>query len=207
MSIVKNTDFTKGRFKIPNATDIAPDSDLIGNKSELGEFIEEFEEEALILTLGYTLYAEFKTQLDPSNSNGLIDGADQKWDDLLNGKENYFGLKKLLVPYIYFQFLENDESQYSGTGVIKESTKGARSYSERGKAVKAWRSFYQFTIGRSQTPNALTRPSIFGNLTMYDWYGTSDDKYKPLYVFLREEAETYPTAVPTMFENMNYYGI
>ena len=207
MSIVTNEDFTKGRFKIPNATDIAPDSNLVGNKTELGQFIEEFEEECLIITLGYVLYEELKTQLDPSTSNGLITGADQKWDDLLNGKENYFGFKKILVPYIYYKFLENDDASYSGVGIIKESAKGARSYPARSKAVKAWRMFYKFTIGTSLAPKAWTKTSIFGNLNMFDWYGTTDSQIKPLYTFLVEEKLVYPTAVSTEFANMNFYGI
>lgn len=207
MSIVKNTDFTEGRFKIPNATDTAPDSSLLGNKTELGQFIDEFEEECLILTLGYTLYTEFKAQLDPSTSNGLIGGADQKWDDLLNGKDNYFGLKRLLIPYIYFKFLESDDSSYAGVGIIKESAKGARTYPARSKAVKAWRTFYEFTIGNSNAPKGYLKPSIFGNLLMYDWYGTTDDNIKPLYSFLKDNEDVYTTAASTLFVNMNYYGI
>ena len=207
MSIVHNSDFTKGRFKIPQATDIAPDSDRLGNKSELEEFIEEYEKDCLVLTLGWTLYSELLTQLDDSTATGIKDGADPKWGKLVNGSDNYLGLKKILVPYIYFQFMENDESSYTGTGVIKESTKGARQYSERGKAVKAWRTFYEFTIGTSTAPKATIRPSIFGNLLMYDWYGTTDDKFKPLYTFLKDNAVDYPTAVSTTFDNINYYGI
>jgi hypothetical protein len=207
MSIVKNKDFTIGRYKIAQAVAVAPDSNLIGNKTELTQFIEEFEKECLITILGYTLYSEFITQLDESTSNGLVAGADVKWDKLLNGSENYFGLKKLLVPYIYFMFLENDESSHTGTGVIKESGKQSRPFPERSKAVKAWREFYKYTVGTSSAPKAWVKQSIFGNLTMYDWYGTTDSAVKPLYDFLKENKVDYPDAVMTELQNLNYYGI
>lgn len=207
MSIVQNSDFKVGRFKIAGGTSIAPDSDRLGNKVELDQFIDEFEKECLILTLGYTLYAELVTNLDASEANGVKQGADQKWVDLVVGKDNYMGLKKVLVPYIYFMFLENDESSHSGVGVVKESGKQVRAYPERSKAVKAWREFYKHTIGNTVTPRAWIQESIFGNLTAYDWYGTSETGIKPLYTYLKDNAADFPDAVSTEFDNLNFYGI
>ena len=207
MSIVINKDFTVGRFKIANATDIGPDSNLLGNKTELGQFIEDYEKECLIEVLGWALYSELLLVLDPQEDDGIKAGSDAKWAKLVNGDANYFGLKKLLVPYIYFMFLENDESRHSGTGVIKENTKGARDFPDTSKAVKAWREFYKYTVGESLRPKGWIKPSIFGNLVMYDWYGSTDSNIKPLYTYLIEKVDDFPNAVMTEYENMNYYGI
>ena len=181
MGLVTNKDFSIGKWKIPNATDIAPDSDLLGSKTELSLFIEEYEKECLIYVLGYELYAELLTKLDTNESNNLVVGAEEKWDDLVNGKDNYYGLKKLVVPYIFFHYAQNDESHYSGVGEIKESAKGARPFSPRSRAVSAWREFYRYTRGDSQAPKAAIKPTIFGNIQMYDWYGTEDSFFKPLH--------------------------
>lgn len=205
--ITENQDYV-GRYKIPNATDTSPNSDLLGNSVELQLFIDQFEEECLILVLGYTLYQELLTQLDPAEDNDLVAGADQKWDDLLNGKETYRGLREIIISYVFFYFLENDESEYSGVGVVKEYGKGSRSFTSRPKAVKAWRQFRLLAQGQSGYPEVFTRGLIGGTSSGIGVVWTDyDEKRMPLYAFLSENNDTYPTAVTSPIGNMNYYGI
>ena len=203
--IIKASDFTTGNYKIPNVVDNAPNSDLLGNNTEINEFISKYVPECMVLTLGYELWTLLSAELDVNGD--LPVGADQRWQDLVNGKDRYQGLKSILVPFVYFYFLENDESHHGGVGIVQEEAKGATRFMPVSKAVKAWREFYRYTIGYDKTPMAWEKMTIRGNATCYDWYGTSESLYMPLYVFLRENESTYPEAVSTQFENINYYGI
>ena len=205
--ITKNQDFV-GRYKIPNATDTSPNSDLLGNSTELALFISNLEEECLILVLGYTLYKELEAELDDSEPNGLKPTADQKWDDLLNGKETYKGLRELLIAYIFFFFLQNDESDYAGVGVVKEYGKGARSFTTRPKAVKAWRRFFELAQGVTGRPEIWSRRLIGGTSNGVGVVWTDyDNKLQPLYPFLTINEDVYPDAVMSPLKTMNYYGI
>lgn len=204
--ITKISDF-KGRFKIPNATDTAPNSDLLGNSTSLYDFISDYEEECLILILGYTLYKELLTNLNEGEPNGILTGADAKWDELVNGKDNYRGLRTLLVSYIFFYYLENDESQYSGVGIQRERGKGSRNFTARPKATKAWRTFYKLTSGEKIQPEVIIRSLVGGSSGVGIIYTDPTEKLQPLYGFLTENAITYPDAVMSQIGNMNYYGI
>ncbi len=119
--ITENKDF-KGAYAIANSTDSEPNSDLVGNTEDLKAAIELYEPRCLILILGYTLYTQLKAELDkkPFNINGTTT-ADQIWIDLVNGVDQYEGLKKIIVPYVYFYYLQSDEMQHSGVGLVQEN--------------------------------------------------------------------------------------
>jgi len=205
--ITTNADFV-GNFKIPNSMDGSPLSDLLGNKDELTTFIENFEPECLVRAFGYDLYKLLLPELQkqPFNVSSEVT-ADQKWIDLVNGKDNYKGLKPVIVPYVYYHFLEDNESSFSGVGVVKERAKGAQERSSIPKAVKAWREFYKHTVGSEPVPGVMVRPSIFGNMVFYDWYGTDGNYETSLHSFLTKYKNIYPEAIIGKFENMNFYGI
>ena len=84
--MITQSNFYKNEIYLPNAkSDIS--EDVLSINSELNDFIIEYEEECLITCLGYLLAKEFMSNLDSTRENGLIVGADTKWDRLLNGHE------------------------------------------------------------------------------------------------------------------------
>src|SRR6187402_1476484 len=71
---------------IPHAKpSITDDVTAIG--ADISSFIDVYSKEALQKCLGYVLFKEFSAQLSSATANGLIAGADVKWDRLLNGTE------------------------------------------------------------------------------------------------------------------------
>ena len=202
--ITKNSDFV-GRFAIAGAEDQEPNSE--GNSSELQLFIADFEPKCLITVLGYTLYKELEPELKkkPFNRNST-ETADSKWVDLVNGKDNYQGLKPLLVPYIFYYFLETDDEHHSGVGIIRENPKGATRTPAAKKAVMAWRSFYENTVGAYDIPAVFTKSTIKGNVVGII-YANTDDKLWSLYTFLYNNDIDYPTWSPSKIYNITQYGI
>lgn len=49
---------------IANSQDTTPNSNLLGNKVKLDSFIEQYERDILITTLGYDLYKELQSNLE-----------------------------------------------------------------------------------------------------------------------------------------------
>lgn len=203
--IVKNTDFI-GRFKIAGAVISGPNG-LSGNDDELSLLIDEFEPKCLITVLGYSLYSELKPELlkKPFVASAT-DTADEKWVNLVNGKDNYLGLKNVLVPYIYYQFLSDDESSHSQVGIVKEKAKGANNFNSRQKAVTAWRAFFEAARGKTVINSIISKQSYVGDITGII-YSDEDDKIWSLYKFLYENLTIYETANPSYLENINIYGI
>ena len=197
--ITKLEDFV-GTALIPNAIDVAPGSDLTGNAKELQEFIEIYEPEAMMLVLGFSLYEELKSNLDVNGE--LPSGVDQKWIDLVDGKERYRGLKSLTKHYIFYKFLENDVAQYTGVGIATEKPKGATIVGATEKAVKAWNIFYDHTVGKNASPTIIRRGFGMGVI-----YNSEDNYYQPLQEFLRRNNDVYENATFTTIENMNFYGL
>lgn len=201
--LTKNSDFI-GRFKIAGSEDIEPNSQ--GNAEELQLFIKDFEPKCLVTVLGYTLYSEVEAELLKQPwTPGAPETTEQKWIDLIDGKDNWRGLLTVTVPYIYFYFLEDDDSHHTGVGIVKENPKGAESHIARKKAVTAWRSFYESAQGKLRHHTILGRPSHLGYIVgkIYD----EDDKYWSLYKYLEENAEDFPNASPSVLSNINDYGI
>ena len=70
--LLKNTDST-----IPNA-------EALGVGSQLNNGIAKYEPEVLIKSFSYSLYKEFMSQFE---NDVIKESVDQKWKDLLTGKE------------------------------------------------------------------------------------------------------------------------
>lgn len=77
--------FTYGNYVIPNIDAVA-----INNNTALLIHIQKYEQEALRMVIGDCLYEEFISNLEKDESGFYIvkEGADEKWDWLLNG-HNY----------------------------------------------------------------------------------------------------------------------
>jgi len=202
--ITKIEDF-KGRFNIALSEDIEPNS--MGNHDELQLFIEDEEPSCLVTVLGYSLYQELLPELKkkPFEPDASLTAAD-KWVDLVNGKDNYQGLKKLLVPYIYFQFLANDTAHHTGVGMVQERAKGASNVSARKKAVVAWNEYYKYTVGEDISSNIFGKNTIKGPVIGII-YSNSEDKYWSLYNWLKQNIDVYTNWSPSSVKNITMYGI
>ena len=204
--ITQNSDF-KGKYAIANAQDAEPGSDLVGNTEALAYAIETYEPRCLVTVLGFELYKELLPELSKQPwVPGSPDVADQKWIDLVEGNGQYEGLRPIIIPYVYFYFLQEDESHHSGVGVIKERAKGAEYHPSEYKARLAWRDFFNRTMGPVVYPNIITKNATPGTITGI-LYPNVDDKFHHLYKFLEDNATTYPNATMSIIKNLQSHGI
>lgn len=179
----------KGLIHIPNIEDNAPNSDLLGNRSELQLFINECEREASVKALGPFVYNELLSNLNAAGD--VIVSAPEKWKELRNGKEYVKdGCKKYwrglsfiergtpisaFAYYVFWYFLESDLSRYSGTGVVSEKTKNAKNADPTWKALRAWRKFYKMVVKSDTLDVALyefiSDMNDLDSSTYPDWSG------------------------------------
>lgn len=199
--IIDATYFEKGIIFIPNNKDInASPVGAPSSQSELDFFIDNCERDLLINALGVTLFNLLTT--------AMIDlpNADQKWKDLVNGKDytinsktyRWEGLKgynkqSLIAFYVYCQYLRNDESTYTTTGIIKNTSKNAENYDPTGKYIKAWNSFIS-QYQKEYNYNPTVSINAFGSIGL-DYYGNNDAK-RSLYQYLTDANELDVTAFP-----------
>jgi hypothetical protein len=206
--ITKTTDFKLDAY-IPNRDD-APNSDILGNEPELQGMIDKWEPEVLVELLGYDMKEEFITAIDwAATPPALVVGADQKWMDLYKGKENYRGIKELLVNYIFYKFMESDDDHYATVGTQKEDTDSATRVSMRAKAIQAYRRFFKLAIGNFYGVQSGIKPSIWGNMRVVLWsgFGYGGSNFKSLYEWLMSKSTDFQDWSPTDFRNKNYFDI
>jgi len=198
--ITRISDF-KGHLRIPNLEGTAPLE--VGNQKELELAIERYEPVCLMQLFGFELYKEIKSNVDDDGI--VLPTAEQKWKDLIDGVDDYIGIREILANYIFFFFVENDESHYGGVGNIKEKSKGAYKYSFREKAVKAWRTYYELAVGKEASFTMYQKGREYGVV----WNTNDYDAFKPLRVYLQEHKEDFPNQVNNFarIKNINYYGI
>jgi len=136
MSIITYTDF-KGEQTIADISNQ-------GVMENLQWFIEEYEPQFLNLLLGDVLAAEFVAGLvlvpvDPPTDPATYEPIDPIWLALRDETE----LKRMLVCYIYYWYMENASTLTAGTGEVKAKNENSRSVSNWGKQVKAWNKMVQ----------------------------------------------------------------
>ncbi len=225
------TDLTyyKAEILTPHAQESVSDT-ATGVRVGINQFISQYEREALIKTLGYTLYTEFAAQFDVVAETDVwtIKGAaDQKWKDLLNGKNyeinsvtvNYRGMvftepysgtdlnRSFIAYYIYYHYLNDNVEDFRGTGITELQAKNATRISPIPKSIRSWRRFYELVVGQFNQPALLQNRSGMIGL---DWFGFNDTE-RSLYQFIDDQnslvADTYADWEPANFENENQFGI
>jgi hypothetical protein len=225
------TDLTyyKAELLIPNSQTSVSDT-ATGVRVGLNQFISQYEREALVKTLGYTLYTEFAAEFDivaETDVWTIKAAAAQKWKDLLNGLEyeingdtvNYRGMiftepysgddlnRSFIAYYIYYHYLNDDMEDYAGTGISELAAKNATRTSPIPKSIRSWRRFYELVVGTFNQPALLQNRSGMIGL---DWFGSVDTE-RSLYQFIDDQntlvADTYENWEPTQFDNENQFGI
>lgn len=216
-NITDETYFERGNIYIPNNKDISIEpTGAPSVVTELGFFITKYERELLLNALGVTLYDELQLALAD------IDNADQKWQDLVNGKTyiNIHGNKKLwnglvgvnkesvIAFYIYTEYLRNDQETYASVGVVKNTAKNAEVVSGTAKFIKAYRQFinsYQGCVSAG-VPQIIVNG--FGSVGI-DFFNTSVEV--SLLDFLSDSNDLDETAFPDfefkIYSEINSFGI
>jgi len=173
-----------------------PNAEALGVGENLNNAISKYEPEILIKCFSYSLYKEFMSQFDENYT--IKETADQKWKDLLNGKEyqkdgmNCFwrGLifeeaevkKSLIAYYTFHHCIVNGNNN---TGIQKEKSSDERNLIKR-LYVKSWNDFVEMTV--------------LGNNGLVSLYQFIEDMNAI-------NSDTYQNFNPTSFKKMNIFSI
>lgn len=211
--MITSSTYFKGSIAVPNAEDTAPNSNLLGNVTELKTFIEEYELDVTTKCFGYSLNKAFRSNLevlDPATGiETMKPSADQKWKDLFSGKEytkddvlvNWRGLvfkdgtfdRSLLAYYVFPEFLKNDMSSYGRMGMqIEKAKKSMRSQYNR-LYVDSYNKFYDLAVGF----NIESVKDNSGLRSLYQFIEDMNDL----------DPATYPDWLPYTFPKVNIFGI
>lgn len=186
---------TKGVF-IPNAvSQPSIGSNTPTSLSQLQEEIDEKENELLLSFLGFEQTTELLAQF---NADGTWkEDALQKWKDLVDGLEEWKGLRftigtkkiSLIAYYVFFYYLKDDFSTYSTTGIQVPQSENAISQLPNEKQTTAWNKFVNlYNGGNIQTKNyAFSRN---WNGTMLRWNNGERNEVS-LYDFMSSKSDVY----------------
>lgn len=210
-NIIDSTYFEQGNLYIPNNKDLA--AEPTGSPSavtDLDSFITKYERRLLINALGVTLYDLLQTALAD------LGAADQKWQDLVNGK-NYtnpdgnvrrwnglkgFDKQSVIAFYVFTEYLRNDNETYTTTGVVKSEAANASIVDATPKFIKAYNEFLKAYQGSGIISEPVVLVNGFGSVG-YDWFG-NDDVEVSLFRYLTDSNELVANTYPD-FE-FRFYG-
>lgn len=211
--IIDNSYFQTKPLFIPNAVaQPAIGYNTPDNTAELNLFIDEKERELLLSFLGYDQLTELLSQF--TDDGDWKSDALQKWKDLVDGKNDWKGLRyevsgkkySLIAYYVYFYFLGEDATYYSGTGVQAPEAANSESVLPNPKQVKAWNMFVRM-YGSNVSYN---RPTFFNNWngTGMTWLGNNPDANSiTLYDFMTKNSDVYNTSFFRAYTPLNNYGL
>lgn len=178
------------------------------NGGVLGSLIQEVEKDVLLSALGLANYKLLQTALVD------LPSADQKWKDLVNGKEygDYLweGLnspKGCLVNACYYTFIHQNSEYLTALGVSKPNTENAVNVSPFAKLANSWQTFTNKYQGGCLL-NPLT--SMSNGYSFVDWYGTQENVQRSLYQYLNDNAVTYgfeASKFQVFDDNVNSFGL
>lgn len=218
--IIDKTYF-KGNLRVANVQeDLTPLGSRTGNQPDLDEYIEKYEVEIMLNALGYKEYKSFIDSFEPDGT--LKAGAEQRWVDLVNGKDytsngvelKWRGLRyvlgsqkySLIAEYVFYFFLREQSRTFAGVGMVREKAKAAENESAIPRLADAWNDFvvkYQGDAELDEYPRLITKPGLIG--IDYSLQFDSDDV--SLYRFLVDNEVDYPDVKFKFYEGQNSLGI
>jgi len=224
--MITNNTYYINEIYIPHAKP-SVSSDVTTVSAELDSFIEEYERECLIKSLGFQLFTLFNAELDSTEATGLKAGSIAKWDDLLNGKTytdpsgdlvTWRGIRfknkptdslpnrSFLANYVFYNYEENADVFRAGVGYVKGKAQNAVERSPAPRAIKAFRKMVDMIQGKEFKKELIVSRFGYG----IDYYYESNEV--TLYKFIRDMndaiADTYPDFKPGYWNvYKNQFGI
>ena len=125
-------DFETPPYNLPNLND----------NTSFEDFVEEQEEEILRQLLGDSLYEAFIEGLEE-------DPIPQRWIDLRDGKSYTYndktykwkGIKKMLKPFIYSQWVRHDTDTATGVGIVVGNAENSQVINSSHRIAFSWNHF------------------------------------------------------------------
>lgn len=204
--IIDTSYFLKKDVFIPNAV-VQPSigSNTPTSLLQLQAEIDEKEYEFLLSFLGHEQTNELLNQFEVDGS--WKSDALQKWKDLVDGVEEWKGLRytigtqknSLIAYYVFFYYLKSDFSNYSTTGVQVAQSENAISQLPNQKQVTAWNKFVNMYDGGNISQRNYNFSSNWNGL-MLRWNSSARNEVS-LLDFIRSKSYVYDTKF------LSYYGI
>ena len=203
--------YQTGMYALPHASAHPNDAD---NTDLIQSFIDRYERELLIDTVGIDLYNDIKANeadytIAPDYVKDLvlgkeytIDGVTYSWNGLQNSES-------LLVPYVYYRYIQEHQDLMTSFGVERPEGVNSDAVSAIPRATAAYRDFFKKYQGydTSATSNKYGANIIHGRyLTGIDWMGTNSS-VRTLYQFLQDNSDVYTVSDFRRYENLNNFGI
>lgn len=221
--IIDNTYFVDDIF-IAHAKPSVTDS-VTGVAESMVSYIETFERQALIECFGYQMYLELVDNIDVAQPTLIKEGADEKWNKLVNGdeytlsdgtKKYWLGLriiiptatpgvsrkKSLLANYVYYHYNKSTDTDTTGTGDVIHKSENAETVSKTPKVISAMRSFVKMVQGESSQPSLVCNRFGVG----VDWYVNTNSSGVSLYEFIKDNGN-FEKFVQSYFTAPNQFGI
>jgi hypothetical protein len=179
--------------------------------TQLNEEIESIEQSLLLDILGYEQLQELNAQFE-ANGDWIVDPL-QKWVDLVDGKDDWKGLRytvgtkkvSLIAYYVFFYYLGMDFQTYSTTGMQIPKAENAVINDPSVKQVSVWNKFVKMYVGGDMygTPNVSSNWN--GNYISFG--GKQIGNEVTLFKFLSDNRDIYDIAFFTNKLPLNYFGL
>lgn len=194
---------------IPGSSDSIPEVGT-GDPTELDKlqlYIDRYEGELLINALGRVQYDELVSQIE----NGSVKpSADQKWKDLVNGKDEWQGLivkfgqvkTSIIADYIYYHYLRDTETFYATTGLVRPDVANSITISANVDLVTKWNAFVTAYEGTDYFYPYY--PNVY-----YESYPnyTRNANFISLRSFLYKNSDVFDTSFFTGYGFKNRHGL
>jgi hypothetical protein len=179
--------------------------------TQLNEEIESIEQSLLLDILGYEQLQELNAQFE-TNGNWKT-GALQKWKDLVDGKDDWKGLRytigtkkiSLIAYYVFFYYLGMDFHTYSTTGMQIPKAENSTVNDPSVKQVTVWNKFVQMYVGNGMYDNGDISNNWNGSYISFG--DTKIGNEVTLYKFLSNNRDVYEIKYFTNKTPLNHYRL
>lgn len=204
--------FQTKELYIPNSvTQPTIGSVLPSATAQLNEEIESIEQSLLLDILGYEQLIDLNAQFE---SNGdWIATPIQKWVDLVDGKEDWKGLRytigtkkiSLIAYYVFFYYLGTDFQTYSTTGMQIPRAENSLYNNPSVKQTTVWNKFIRMYIGDVRYGLPVLENNWNGDFLNFS--GKVIGNEVSLYDYLMKNRDLYDTTYFTVKTHINYMGL
>lgn len=179
--------------------------------TQLGEEIGSIEQSLLLDILGYDQLQELNAQFETNGD--WIATPIQKWVDLVDGKDDWKGLRytigtkkvSLIAYYVFFYYLGMDFQTYSTTGMQIPMAENAKVNDPSVKQVTVWNKFVRMYVGSGMFDNGDVSNNWNGSFISFG--DTQLGNEVSLYKFLSNNRDIYNVSYFTNKTPLNYYGL